>query len=286
MANPEVLTLLQQSPLLGCGDCAICSKCYTNCGPGNIGFDQDSQIISLCTQATSSTLFWGCVCDQPPSLLSSNAAASLANCPRNYPNNTLASVQAEFSNICVLLGYPAPHFALASGEIDTTAASTIVPTVPTEIPTSSTTSSLTRPTLSISTNYAATTTLETVLPTSSTATSASIAGRMGLSQGEVGAIVGGILGFVLLSAIVVMLYLWRRRGKVKNHNSSKVTIHQKGPIQDLTSLARNVDQEVGLGGRLRYPNNAKFVDIGGRLRYPNDEVTEGGRLGSAPIFSH
>lgn len=114
--DPTVQDLLRNSTLLGCGTCAICSTCYSNCGPGNIGFDQDNVLTSLCAESTSSTQFWGCLCTQAPvGTLVSAASASLANCPSNYPNSTLNSVLTEFSSICVALGFPAPNFSTASG---------------------------------------------------------------------------------------------------------------------------------------------------------------------------
>jgi hypothetical protein len=108
----SVQALLQQSGLLGCGTCAICSTSYSNCAPGNIGFDQDNSLTSFCTQSTSSTQFWGCLCTQASTnTLVSAAVTSLANCPANYPNSTLSSVLTEFSSICVALGFSAPAFS-------------------------------------------------------------------------------------------------------------------------------------------------------------------------------
>src|ERR1700738_114830 len=92
-ANPAVVSLLQQSLLLGCGTCAICSLCYSNCGPGNLGFDQNSVFTSLCIQSSDSIQFWGCICTTPSAAaLIASVSASLANCPTNYPNSTLSSV--------------------------------------------------------------------------------------------------------------------------------------------------------------------------------------------------
>ena len=113
--NPEVQHLLQLSPLLGCGTCSICSTCYSNCAPENIGFDQNKSLTSICTQPTDSVQFWGCLCIQAPvSSLVGSVSASLAACPASYPNDTVSAVLTEFTIICTSLGYPAPNFSTTS----------------------------------------------------------------------------------------------------------------------------------------------------------------------------
>src|SRR5271170_2647422 len=139
--NAEVAALLEQSNLLGCGTCAICSTCYSNCGPGNIGFDQDNDLTSLCTEPTDSTQFWGCLCTQVPvSVLESEASASLANCPSNYPNSTLSSTLAEFDNICFALGFPQPTFSSVSDLTTSTVATGSTSTLSTDSSSTSSTS--------------------------------------------------------------------------------------------------------------------------------------------------
>jgi hypothetical protein len=111
--SSAVLNLLQQSHLQGCGTCSICSLCYSNCGIGNLGFDQNNVLTSLCIQSSDSIQFWGCLCTTPPvAALIGSVSASLANCPTNYPNSTLSSVLVEFSVICNALGFPAPKFSV------------------------------------------------------------------------------------------------------------------------------------------------------------------------------
>lgn len=263
--NPTVESLLQQSTLLGCGTCAICSTCYSNCGPGNIGFDQDNVLTSFCTQSTSSTQFWGCLCTQAPvSSLVSSASASLLNCPSNYPNSTLSSVLIEFSTICVALGFTPPNFSMAletSSTLSSTSSSAIL---------HSTSSSTTLPSTSSSEILGGT-----------PVTVVEQHHGSGLSTGAVGGIVGGILGILLLISVAITFYLLRRRNRASPPSLPNppiaAAVEKTNDSIQAENLERDQSEDIILGGRLRYPNDEA---VGGRLRYPDDRVTEGGRLGS------
>jgi hypothetical protein len=116
MANPEVLSLLEQQRVLSsCGDCAICSQCGTNCPAGRIGFDQDPNISSLCPQSTSSESFWCCVCGLSPKILSNAATASVDLCSAPSSNDTVENVLDEFYNICGSLDLCPPDSEPVSG---------------------------------------------------------------------------------------------------------------------------------------------------------------------------
>jgi hypothetical protein len=110
---PSVQSLLASSSLGGCGVCSICSQCYSNCDPGNIGFDQDVIVTQLCTQPTDTPGFWGCVCTQRSVSLVNSISLSLADCPGS--TDVPSAILAEFSVICVQLGFTPVNFTDISG---------------------------------------------------------------------------------------------------------------------------------------------------------------------------
>jgi hypothetical protein len=112
---PSVLNLLLKSSLQGCGVCAICSICFNNCAPGNLGFDQDVSITQLCTQPTDTPGFWGCVCTERSLSLVDIVSSSLAVCPVTAGTNPPNIVLAEFSVIRLQLGFTPVNFTDISG---------------------------------------------------------------------------------------------------------------------------------------------------------------------------
>jgi hypothetical protein len=104
---PSVQSLLASSSLGGCEVCSICSLCYSNCAPGNIGFDQDVIVTQVCTQPTNTPGFWGCVCTQ--------RSVSLVNIISPECPGSTDVILAEFSFICVQLGFTPVNFTDISG---------------------------------------------------------------------------------------------------------------------------------------------------------------------------
>jgi hypothetical protein len=103
----EILSSLLQNSMLGiCGDCAICSGCFNDCPAGIFGLDQQPYTFyaNCPDKDPMSQDFWSCLCEQQQEdEVKKSITASLATCRMDgmfgaADNSTY--ILSEFSSIC------------------------------------------------------------------------------------------------------------------------------------------------------------------------------------------
>lgn len=194
-----------------------------------------------------------------------SVTASLANCPANYPNDTVIAVLNEFSTICTDLGYPAPNFlnvSIVSSPAPSSPGSTTSIAIKSFSIISGTSMSISVATV-FSGIYSTRLKLTELLGTTST----TIGGQLqtsGLSSGAIGGIVGGVVGGVLLISMGVVLYFMRHRRKESPARVSTVMEYPNDSNQK-TNLAIHPSEDIAVRARLHGPNDDGTPIASGRL---------------------